>query len=180
MRGISASQIKGGQMWDDLRAPANAINPAGVVSPATVSTVDGCLIFAKGQACVAWFQLPHAWKVGSDISPHIHWCKTTSASGAVNWRIKYKWFNIGTVDPGLSALTAGSVGISDANTANSHALYEFPDLSGAGKTISSMVCVYLERVNDGNDTYAADVNLYEIDIHYQIDSLGSDLEYTKY
>lgn len=48
--------------WDDLRAPASAINPAGSAAAATVDTEDGSLIFSNGQTqtVALWFQLPHA------------------------------------------------------------------------------------------------------------------------
>lgn len=181
MRGVAANSIKGGAMWDDLRSPASGINPAGSPSAATPSTVDGSLTFVKGNAAIAWFQIPHAWKKGTDISIHIHWSKSTSAAGNVNWQIKSKWFNIGAVAPAFSPLTTGTLPIAEGTpTADKHLITEFPDLSGAGKTLSSMICVYLERVNDGVDTYTPAVNLYEIDIHYQVDSLGSDTEYVKY
>ena len=73
--------------WDDLRAPANAINPAGSPSAATVSTADASLQFAGNadNVVVVWFQLPHQWKEGSDLHPHIHWAKNTTDAGIVDW-----------------------------------------------------------------------------------------------
>lgn len=166
-------------VWDDLRAPATGINPVGSPSPATPSTTDGSLVFSKGNVCIAWFQLPHAWKEGTDIILHIHWSKSTTNAGVCNWQMKYKWFNIGSVDPGFSVLAKGTEMVPNSNVANKHALLEWADLSGAGKTISSMVCVYVQRVNDGDDTFTGDGLLYEIDCHYQIDTLGSNEEYMK-
>mgnify|MGYP006921285718 CR=1 FL=1 len=165
--------------WDDLRAPATGINPLGSPSAATPNATDGSLTFSKGNVCIAWFQLPHKYKEGSDIHIHIHWSKTTSAAGTVHWQIKYKWANIGDVMPAFSSLADLTDEIGDENTADLHALSEMAAVSGVGKTISSMVCVYLSRTNDGGDTYAGDVNLYEVDIHYQADTLGSVEEYSK-
>jgi hypothetical protein len=122
--------------------------------------------------------MPHKWKIGSDVSLHIHWCKDTSAAGTVNWQMKYKWCNIGDVMPGFSVMSSGTEMIPNSNTANKHALYEWADLPGAGKTLSSMLCIYLERVSAG-DTYGGSASLYEIDLHYQIDSIGSREEYIK-
>lgn len=164
--------------WDDLRAPASGLNPTGPTSPATVDTTDGSLVFTTGNAIVAWFQMPHNWKQGSILKPHIHWAKTTSAAGIVNWKIKYKMANIGDVFSSFTTLASGINTISDSNTAYKHALTEFADINAYGKTLSSMLCLYLERVTSG-DTYGADVNLYEIDVHYQVDGFGSDREYVK-
>jgi hypothetical protein len=165
--------------WDDLRGPASGINPVGSPSAATPNTSDGSLTFAKGNVAIAWFQLPHAWKVGSDIFIHIHWSKATSASGNVNWQMQYKWANIGSGMPAFSALTSGTHVISDANTADLHALTSWPAVAGTGKTISSMICVYISRTNNASDTYTGNANLYEIDIHYEVDSFGSREESIK-
>lgn len=164
--------------FDDLRSPASGINPVGSTSPATVNTTDGSLTFTTGNAVTSWFQMPHAWKEGSLIHLHIHWSKSTSAAGTVNWQTKYKVFNIGEVAPAFTSLATGTEIVPNSNTANKHALIEFPDIAMTGKTLSAMVCVYLERVTTG-DTYGATVNLYEIDLHYEVDAFGSRTEFVK-
>lgn len=164
--------------FEDLRAPAGGINPVGSPSPATPNTTDGSLTFAVGNVAVAWFQMPHAWKEGSPIHVHIHWSKSTSAAGTVNWQMKYKVFNIGAVAPAFSSLATGTEMVPNSNTADKHALLEFADISMTGITLSAMVCIYLERVTTG-DTYGASVNLYEVDIHHEVDSFGSRTEFVK-
>ena len=133
--------------WDDLRFPAVAINPPGAASDPDVDPTDGTLLFAAGSTEVVFFavQLPHCWKMGSAISPHVHWVKTTSAAGTVKWTLSYRWADLGET---LSAW-------SDADAAK------------------------IARVG-GDDTYGADAKLLEFDIHYQIDSRGSDTEYVKW
>jgi len=170
--------IGGEVVWDDLRAPASGLNPAGSISPPSVNTADGSLTFATANAVGVWFQMPHDYKEGSDISVHCHWSKSTSAAGAVNWQIKTKWLNIGAVDPGFSSLASGTEAVPNSDTAGKHAITEFTDLVGTGKTLSSMVCVYLVRTAAG-DGYGTTVSLYEIDVHYQRDTLGSRQEYVK-
>jgi len=50
-----------------------------------------------------------------------------------------------------------------------------------GKTLSSMILWRISRIGgSGSDTYPSDARLLEFDIHYQIDSLGSNEEYIKY
>jgi hypothetical protein len=92
--------------------------------------------------------------------------------------MKYKWANIGGVMPAFSSLVSGTVQESDSNTIDKHAKLDFPDIDGTGKTVSSMLCVYLIRTAAG-DTYADNANFYELDIHYKIDSFGSRQEYIK-
>lgn len=164
--------------WDDLIIPAIGINPAGTAGAATFDTNEGTLVFAKGSTAACQFQMPHEWKQGSDIYLHIHWHKTSNDAGTVNWQIKYEWTNIGAVRAGFTSLTKlTSVIASDAT--GKHGISTHPVISGAGKTLSSIICVFLQRVNDGDDTYANDAKLLGIDIHYQKDSLGSHFEYTK-
>jgi hypothetical protein len=165
--------------WDDLRGPANGINPTGSPSAATPNTADGSLTFAKGNVAIAWFQMPHNWKLGSNIVIHIHWSKSTTNAGVCNWQMKYKWGGIGEVMPAFSELAKGTEVIPNSNTVDKHALMSWPEVSGNGKTLSSMICVYIARINDGDDTFTGAGNLYEIDIHYQIDSMGSRQELIK-
>ena len=165
--------------WDDMRAPASLINPAGSIAPPSISTDDGSLVFSKGKAVAIWFQFPHGWLEGSDIIPHIHFSKTTVGVGYPNFKIKYKWANIGDVFPAFNTLIPGTLEVSDDNTINKNALISFGHIPSIGKKISSMICVYLERVNDTSDTYAGDIKLYELDIHYQVDAFGSIQEFIK-
>ncbi len=165
--------------WEDLRAPSNGINPIGSPSAATPNTTDGSLTFTKGNVAIAWFQLPHGYKEGSDLRIHIHWSKSTTNNGVVHWQMKYRWANIGDTLPSFSELEDGNVVVSDSNTVDKHAMFEWTPVDGTGKTISSMICVYISRTNDGDDTFTGSANLYEIDIHYQIDTIGSRQELVK-
>lgn len=165
--------------WEDLRAPANGINPVGSPSAATPNTADGSLTFAKGNVACAWFQLPHNYKAGSDLHVHIHWSKSSTHNGVCNWQMKYKWANLGETMPAFSLLTKGTEIFPNSNITDRHAMLDFPDISGAGKTLSSMVGIYIARVSDGDDTFTGTGNLYEIDIHYQLDSMGSRQELIK-
>jgi hypothetical protein len=165
-------------VWEDLRAPASGINPAGSLAPPAVNTADGSLTFGKNDVICAWFQLPHSYYEGSELRVHIHWSKATTNNGTVNWQMKYKWANIGDVMPAFSDLVTGTEGIPTSNVVDKHALVEWEPISGVGKTISSMICIYLVRTGTG-DTFTGDANLYEIDIHYQRDTRGSREEYVK-
>lgn len=164
--------------WDDLKAPASSLATDGSVKPPTRDTVDGSLIFETEQSIAIWFQMPHAWLEGSEIRPHLHYVKETSESGLVSWTMSYKWANPLEVFPSLSTPTLSSIGVPDGDTANQHALSTFNSITDATKQISSMLCIVIER-DLATDTYAGDVKLLEMDIHYQIDSKGSVQEYIK-
>jgi hypothetical protein len=167
--------------WDDLRFPAAGINPPGAAADPTQDTTDGRLVFsASAENIVAiQAQMPHSWKEGSTISPHIHWSPTSTHTGNVKWQMKYKIANVFEAFPAewttVTALQAAA-GVSDT-----HQLTDFDgDITMTGKTLSAMILILISRLGaDGADTYTGTVKLNEIDIHYEIDGFGSASEYSR-
>jgi hypothetical protein len=183
-RGLFGADV----FWDDLRVSGSAFR-AGVTAPTLGNflAAGGLKVWrfetGKHQEAHCEIQMPHNWKEGTDIHPHVHWVPCASNPGNVVWELEYSWQNInGTFAPvsnmAIDATAAGG-------TAWVHKLSVFKTggvdhITGTGKTISSMlVCRIHRNAGAGSDTYAADVGLLEFDIHYQIDSLGSRQEYTK-
>lgn len=124
----------------------------------------------------ATVQLPHNWKQGTDIIPHIHWTSEDSNAGNVVWTLEYTWANYnGTFG------TTTTVEITAANdTAYKHRLNNFATISGIGKTISSILIIRLSRNGTAAaDTYASTAALIDFDIHYEVDSMGSDSSTSK-
>ena len=128
-------------------------------------------------------QLSHTWREGTPITPHVHWSKTTSASGNVEWLFDYKWAPIGEVLDGSWTQIAEDATVSgtpDTDTANKHLITSFGEISTTGKQISDMLLMKVTRVPTAtNDTYEADARLWELDIHFQVDGRGSTKEYVK-
>jgi hypothetical protein len=171
-----------GLHWEDLRFPVQAINPPGAESDPDVDATDGTLLFAAAGTEVIYIQaqMPHAWALGSAIVPHVHWCKTSSAAGAVVWQLAYQFADIGEAFGDWSSAVSATLAVSDGDTANVHALSSFGPLTLPANGVSSMIKLKLSRAgNDAADTYAADAKLLEFDIHYQVDSRGSDEETSK-
>jgi len=119
-------------------------------------------------------QLPHKWKEGSTIYPHVHY-KYETGSGTPTFIMKYKWYNIGeSTQVGWKWYRMGTT---TGTTDKTHQLVKGTGgISGVGKTISSiLICkIYLEST-----TGTPPVNAYQFDIHYEIDSFGSKDEYIK-
>lgn len=180
-----AININHDDQWEDLRFPASGINPTGPTSPATVDTTYGGLLFAgvtTNNMIAFQVQMPHGWKEGSTIKPHVHWQKTTSASGNVRWLLSYRHAALGSVmDNSWSTLAAYTPVQTDTNTAGQHLLTPLGDITMTGKKVSHMMLCLLERTPaDANDTYNnADARLLEIDFHYQVDANGSRALYEK-
>jgi hypothetical protein len=167
--------------WDDLRFPAQGINPAGSAAPPTVDTADypGSLLFATNATNIiaGIAQLPHGWDYGSEIRPHVHWSKTSSASGGVVWQFRYAMADIGGTFGAYSDWETGTAAVSDSDTAHKHALVAFSGIDMTGIGGSGIVAWQIQRKHDdAADTYAASARLWEFDIHYQARDLGSDTE----
>lgn len=168
--------------WDDLRAPATALNLPGGANDADRDANDGTFLFSAitTEQILAVLQMPHGWKEESAIKPHVHWSKTTSAAGGVAWTLEYKWFDVGDAHGSYSSPVLATEAQPDDDTADQHAIATFGEVAGTGMLISSIFIARITRDHDhASDTYAADARLYEFDIHYQIDDRGSAQEFIK-
>ena len=168
--------------WEDLRFPATVVrtNPANE-NPAFDTTIPGRLFrHTATDSVYVIAQLPHAWREGTTLRPHVHWQKTTSAEGGVYWQLSYRWAAIGDLLSDAIAIGNAVPAVSDADTANVHALTNLGTISGEGKTLSDMLLMTLSRVhNNEADTYGASARLIEFDIHYEVSSPGSRGEFIK-
>jgi hypothetical protein len=160
--------------YDDLRAPATTINLPGQPPDPTQDT-DGSLLFSSTieNDIAVIMQLPHSWKVGSKISPHVHWCKTTNAVGSVVWQMRYRIVrNGGSTSSWTDWVTATVSAAGSAETDNR--IHGFGDISLDGAGLSDILSFQVRRLPaDANDNYDASARLWEFDIHYEKDSLGS-------
>jgi len=166
--------------WDDLKFPFAGFNPPGLVSDPDIDTDDGFPIFDAGstEMLVGGAQMPHAWKAGSPIRPHIHWSPTDGNSGNVLWRLEFQLATPGGTFPG--SWTALDVVDAADETADKHQIASFGQIGMAGMGLSTIMKWRVSRVGgDASDTYGDDAKGLEFDIHYQIDSIGSGLEFEK-
>lgn len=135
-------------------------------------------------------QMPHAW-AATAISMHVHWVGAVDDTTAdPRWGLEYTWKDIGEVygdttivySDGTHMTTAGA----DANvTAHKHYLTEFADIT-PGTAADGLSSIFIGRLfrdsANAADTYnatGAKCGLLYIDAHYEVNSFGSNLEYTK-
>ena len=166
--------------WEDLRFPSQGINPAGSAAPPTVddTTFPGTLLFSTSADNLIGgvAQLPHSWQRGTAIRPHVHWAKTSSATGTVAWRLRYTWADIGGTFGAYSDWDTATSGVPNSDTANKHALATFAEIAPAtGVGESSMICWELMR-DVSEDDYGASARLFELDFHYQTNKAGTKSE----
>jgi hypothetical protein len=175
--------------WEDIRI-AGANTRVGVTAPA-VGTFGPSgslrvLRFEQNHHDEIYFeiQMPHAWKEGSNIYPHVHWAPVSATAGNVVWQLDYTWANPAGTFGAPATMTSDATAA--GGTAWVHKISVLKDgsgnayIAGAGKTISSMLVCRLHRdAGAGADTLAADAAFLEFDIHYEVDGFGSRQEYIK-
>jgi hypothetical protein len=168
--------------YEDMRFPATVVrtNPASE-HPAFDTTIPGRLFrHTATDSVYVISQIPHAWREGTTLLPHVHWQKTTSAVGGVYWQLSYRWASIGEALGDAVVIGNATPAVSDANTANVHALTRLGTILAGSKHISDMLLMTLSRVHDNAaDDYGASARLIEFDIHYQVSSPGSRQEFIK-
>lgn len=176
------------EYWDDLRFPASVFNPGIANAPDPVALGDpyGQLYALEFNANVeeevyVFVQMPHAWKEGSTIHPHVHWINHDGGSGNVIWALEYSITNINDKFPTPTTISVTDAGIAaDGDGLYTHQIAELGEIAMTGKTISCMMMARLYRDADNElDTLDGEAGLIEFDIHYQKDSTGSSQEYVK-
>lgn len=156
--------------WDDMLFPFSQAKQGSNLRPDFDQTNVG-LLFPRNDATEIIYivaQIPHSYKEGTDLHPHLHWQQ--SASTAVTWKMDYKWFNIGTAVPADFTTIATSTGVITYVSGNLSQLSNFPTITGTGKTISSLLLIKIYR--DDNVT-SGDVLGFQFDIHFEKDTIGS-------
>lgn len=174
---MGGKQITGASYWDDLTFPA-VPSLRGVNDKPDFSYTQMGLLFPQNDTSeyiIVNVPLPHRWKEGSTIFPHVHIQQIHA--GPPVFKMDYRWTNIGD-DPGVSWTTYTMSTLAKTYTSGTiHQLVtNATGISGAGKTISSQLQLKLYR---DDDVYIGDCCVWEFDIHIECDTLGSRLETTK-
>ena len=184
--------------WDDLMVYPDATTKSGSNAPtwtrfALNGTSQGVFLWmfdpATEQELYFCVQIPHSYKVGSTLQPHVHWTTSTGTPSGTNvvWGLEYTIMKIGgNFSTTTTLLTANSV-ISSIGTptgVNQHLITSFGGItSGTSPNdigISTiMVCRLFRKAADAADTFANPVALLGFDIHYEKDTQGSRAEYVK-
>lgn len=168
-------------VWEDIRVPLERAKDRGAKVPTFEQFKDngagstGVYAYNFGDTDELFLsvQMPHSWKEGSLIYPHIHLTPTSDATGKnTKLTLEYVWANHDEETFGNTTIINRDVALS---TAYKHVLYDIPDggIVTTGQIVSSiMVCRIARNAADG-DNFTGDVFFLEFDIHYQIDGVGS-------
>lgn len=195
-RKATADQVREVARWDDVRIVPGAFDFAGAADPTLVDyTPPGSSVamklweFALNDVAYFTVQLPHTYKEGTDIYPHVHW--TPGPKGAaenaknVLWGLHYSLANVNGVFS-----SGGPLDLSGICTGvdHSHLVSDSPAISGTALKISDVLVCRLMRssaaIGGSSDTWAGTTTgnrplLLGIDFHHEVDFLGSAQQFIK-
>jgi hypothetical protein len=182
--------------WNDLVVnPAMAQNKTSS-APTWSAFVPNIYTWAfedsKTEEVYFYVQLPHNYKEGSDIYPHVHWSGTTApGTKRVKWGLDYQWVNLNDNFSSSAGTTIYGSGVVTGDATTTLTAYQHTitpilgsgvngGIVGTGKKLSSMLLCHFYRLgSDAEDTYTGSAYLLSFDFHYEIDSFGSSQQYTK-
>ena len=173
--------------WKDHITSLAGVRVPGSANPPTVETNGEGWLFAGASTDntgVLGTQINHDCQQGTVIiKPHVHWRKTTDATGDVSWKLEAKSGAVGgdfTAYAEVDTVNAPISATVDNDTAARHLITSFGDFE-LTVGLSTMVYFRITRVASDtvNDTYGADALLMSFDFHYPVSSPGSADEYSK-
>lgn len=190
-------------VWDDLRIEPVA-RTTGANAPTfekwyddTAGTSRGVYLYSFDDAAAGsekevhfTMQMPHAWALTS-IYMHVHWVgNNADTTAAPRWGLEYIWQKIGGGFGDTTIVYSDGSNYTGSGTdadiiANKHYISKFAAISPgtSANAISSILIGRLFRnSSDAADTYDVGGNkcgLLYIDAHYEVNTLGSNTEYTK-
>ena len=172
-------------VWDDYVVPLGPNNWNGASNNPVLTKLfdDGAgstgvygYVYTNDDESLVTVQMPHRWKEGSTIYPHIHFMCTSDVSPTDEFGIEfeYAWADIGEDFPANSTLVTidHETGV---NTDNMHQLTNLTasGIDGTGHTISSVLMCRIKRVAADSNDYADGIAILDFDIHYEVDTVGS-------
>jgi hypothetical protein len=166
-------------VWDDVLPTIANANTGGAAPNMTLMGSSGTIraqefanISASEEFQACW-QLPHSWKEGSTITPHLHlYIPDDGTGGVIQFQMIYTWQNVnnGTM---TETTVLGSVTRTANQGIDGNTILSFGDVVGTGKTISSLFSARIMRVQGGVDTFGGTTWLRSADIHIEKDTIGS-------
>ena len=122
------------------------------------------------------FHMPHAWKPGTMIYPHMHFTTASNASGVVRWAFEYTWARRHDSTGQITFQDVQTIYVDftiPSNSADTHFVCEAPQDGGIAGTNLEVDAIILMRVyRDGthvNDTFPDSVLGITCDIHHEVD-----------
>lgn len=168
--------------WEDLRFPANGINPPGAATDPTRSTTTGLLQFSgtANNVIAGVAQMPHGWKAETIVRPHLHLRHPTANTNVSRWKFEYDLADGDTdfTNAEGTYTTLGTISVTNPNNVNKQTIASFGDLAMTNMKESATIVWKITRLanTDALDNDTSAITLLEFDIHYQAEKNGTTNE----
>ena len=166
--------------------PSYVLPAAGATAPDSVTHTIGGIIrqlysfdgAGTEERLSGSFEIPHDWKLDSEIEIHIHWRPSTTGTGNVEWH--FDWEYSPPQGAPVTKTTLSGVATIPAAQQYLHKLNTIGLIDATGFSLGGKIGFNLRRSPAGvNDTYGADALFEQIAMHVEIDTLGSRQRYVK-
>jgi len=175
-------------VWDDFVVPATALRLGGANPADEESYKDGIVISfddALDEYVYFTIQLPHRYKEGTDLDFHLHWTIKTSGAGGgaenVKWDVTYSASS--PTSDASEAWPASSPGTTTVDVQNyaadDHIITDIVTMTGTNYKISEVIICSLKRDTGVANNYGDEAYVASMDVHYQVDTMGSREELAK-
>lgn len=167
-------------VWDDF--PPNPIIAAKLGSSAPtlatfVTDIEQYTFDATNDYVIGSTEIPHTWKEGTAIIPHIHWATngTDGTDRGVKWQLKYTVGDFGEAFSSQQTITVDAT-IPASTADRTHYVSNFTtNIDGANLKIGAYICWRLNRIATAhaNGAPTADPFGLAIGFHGEMDTMGS-------
>ena len=175
---LKGNLILNNTVYDDMQFPS-ILTKKGANDKPDVDYTNIGLLFPQNdetEYIVIGEQFSHKYKIGSNIYPHIHYTQTSAS--VPTFVLQYKWYSLGKPVPSNYTTIQTNAAAFVYTGGTMQQLLSFPAINGSNITgVSSWFEAKLYRKT--GDGVTGDVLSKSFDIHYEIDSIGSDEIYIK-
>jgi hypothetical protein len=164
-------------VWDDISVDPMRVKQGATDKPLFVTdSVAFKFIADSTEIIYGSVEMPHGWKIGSDLHPHVHVLQT--AANDTSWfALEYKWRDLGAAtDDGWHYVILNSRQLAYSSGNITQLTEGSTNVLGTGHTLSSVLIFKLKRLNAYGITNSF---VYNIGFHYEIDAIGSRQELVK-
>jgi len=124
-------------------------------------------------------QMPHTWKIGTNILPHLHWWQTTAAQP--NWLLQYRWQRNGQLKTTVWTYLPITINVFLWTTGTLDQITSSEAVTPpAGYSISDIIQFRVLRdvANvsgefSGAESSSVDADAMSFDYHHEIDTMGT-------
>jgi len=165
--------------WDDLRFPFTQTKRGSNDLP-NFDYTDLGLLFPQNDATEKIYiiaQLPRHYEEHTGLRPHIHYIQDETEVPV--FKMDYRWYRNGDAVPeSFTTLSTEATPVFEYSSGSILQILSFPEIEPISQVSKASSFVDIIVYRDDN-VVTGDLLAKEFDIHYRIDSLGSEQEFIK-